>query len=202
LDVFDITDYLTEGSIFCWVYITSTTNLTNFIIRIGSGASAYYSITITTNNEGNSFVAGWNLLRFDLVNKSETGSVDDDGCNYVALYMTKDAAKVSETDYRFDWLVMKKGDHYNVIYYSKYGWQTSGGTWQENATEDTDVLNAETSEYDLICEKVAELAEQKLKNYKEADRHRKIYEQKKFNYIFNYPSERMILEQSYFDLTL
>jgi len=67
LNTFDISKYATAGSALVWVYISSTTNLTNFILRIGSDSSNYYSITITTNNEGASFYAGWNLLRFSFV---------------------------------------------------------------------------------------------------------------------------------------
>jgi len=200
LDTFDITDYIGTGSIFVWAYITSATNLTNFIIRVGSSASNYYYITITTNNEGASFYAGWNLLRFDFANKTETGTVDTDACDYVALYMTKDAAKVSETDYRFDNLVLKKGKHYWVRYYTKYGWQSSAGTYLENSTADTDYLNVDTDEYDIICEKAAELAERHLKNRAEAGDHRTIYKEMRDNYILENPSEAMVLMQTYHDM--
>ena len=201
LDSFDISNYITTGSIFVWVYISSTTNLTNFIIRIGSSASAYYSITITTNNEGNSFYAGWNLLRFDFANKSETGTVDDDDCDYVALYMTKDAAKTDETDYRFDNLVIKKGDHYEVIYYSRYFWQSSAGTYLEDATTTTDLINCETDEYNLFIEKCAQYMEEKLGNIREADRHEAIYERKKAKYILENPSRALLLTQEYHTLS-
>lgn len=200
LDEFDISDYITTGSVFVWVYISSTTNLTNFIARVGNDASNYYSITITTNNEGNSFETGWNLLRFDFANKSETGTVTDDECDYVVLYMTKDAAKVSETDYRFDNLVIKIGKHYYVIYYSKYGWQSSTGTFLENATATTDVLNVDTDEFGLIIEKTAEYMEQHLKNRGEASIHRREYERKKAEYVMKNPSEAMILTNIYFDI--
>lgn len=200
LNEFDISDYLSAGSALVWVYITSATNLTNFILRIGSSSSAYYSITITTNNEGASFYAGWNLLRFSFVNKSTTGTPDDDACDYVALYMTKDAAKVSETDYRFDNLVLKIGEHYNVIYYSKYLWQSSSGTYLEDATATTDLLNVDTDEYNLIIAKTAEYIEEHLKNYNQADRQRKEYDELKRIYILNNPSEEIPLTQTYYDI--
>lgn len=200
LDTFDVSDYKTNGSIFVWVYISSVTDLTNFIIRIGSSSSAYYYITITTNNEGNSFYAGWNLLRFDFANKSTTGTPDDDACDYVALYMTKDAAKISETDYRFDNLVIKLGDHYNVIYYSRYFWRSSAGTYLEDATATTDLLNCETDEYNLIIEKTCQYMEDHLKHDREADRHAAIYEKKKIEYIFNNPSQSLPLTQTYYEL--
>jgi hypothetical protein len=189
---FDITDYLT-GSVFVWAYITSATYLTNFILRLGSSSSAYYSITITTNNEGTAFYAGWNLLRFDLANRVATGTVDEDTCDYVAIYMTKNALKISETDYRFDSIVLRKGDHYELVYYSKYGWQSSTGTFLENSTADGDYLNLDTDEIDLIEYKTAELMEEFLKNLNQADRLQKKYLFKIGEYIKNNPSEAMIL---------
>ncbi len=194
---FDVSLYKTNGSIFVWAYVSSTTNLTNFIILIGSSSSAYYKITVTKDNAGNSFVAGWNLLRFDFVNKSTTGTPDDDATDYVALYMTKDGAKVSETDYRFDHIIMKLGDHYNVQYYSRYPWQSSTGTYLEDATTTTDLLNCETDEYNLIVLKTAEFMEEFLKNFKEADRQAQRYETKKAEYIQTNPSQALITQITY-----
>ena len=200
LDTFDVSDYKTNGSAFVWVYISSVTNLTNFILRIGSSSTAYYYITVTTNNEGNSFEAGWNLLRFDFVNKSTTGTPDDDACDYVAIYMTKAAGKVSETDYRFDDLVLKLGENYDVSFYSKYGWQTSAGSWLENATANTDKLNVDTDEYEIISEKTAELVEQYLRNYGEADRHKMRYNEMIARYIVNNPSRRKLITFQYYKI--
>ncbi len=53
LTSFDISDYLMDGSVLVWAYISDTDDLTNFILRLGSSSSNYYSITVTTNNEGN-----------------------------------------------------------------------------------------------------------------------------------------------------
>ena len=200
LDEFDVSDYLSAGSALAWVYISSATNLTNFILRIGSSSSAYYSITITTNNEAASFYAGWNLLRFDFTNKSTTGTPDDDACDYVALYMTKDAAKVSETDYRFDNLILKLGTHQQVVYYTRYGWQSNAGVFLEDATAVTDLLNCETNEYPIIVAKTAQRMAEHLKNFNEADRFEKDYEKLKARYVMNNPSRALPLIQTYYDL--
>jgi len=202
LSVFDITSYMTTGSVFVWVYISSTDDITNFILRIGSNSSNYYYMTETTNNEGTAFTSGWNLLRFDFVDKVETGTVDADACTYIALYMTKDATKVSETDYRFDNLILKKGDHYYVVYYSKYGWVSADGTYLENATDDTDLLVVDTDEYDLIITKTLELMEKHLKNFNEAKNHKTDYDEKIKQYEFKNPSEALVLTQTYHDLQL
>lgn len=195
---FDVSLYKTNGSIFVWAYVSSATDLTNFIILIGSSSSAYYKITVTTDNAGASFVAGWNLLRFDFINKSTTGTPTDDETDYVALYMTKDSGKVSETDYRFDHIIMKLGDHYNVQYYSRFPWQSSTGSYLEDATTTTDVLNVETDEYNLIILKTSEFMEEFLNNFKEADRLGRQYEFKKAEYIQTNPSQALVTETTYY----
>lgn len=200
LDAFDISDYKSLGSVFVWAYITSATNLTNFILRIGSSSTVYYTITITTNNEGNAFEAGWNLLRFDFANKVATGTPTDTAITYVALYMTKDGAKISETDYRFDWLTMKRGENYWLKYYSKYLWQSNAAVWIENSTATTDYVNADTDEIELIQTKIAErLQRYVLKDSKEADVRKREYEEKKQKYIFNNPSQAILLTQKTWD---
>jgi hypothetical protein len=187
--------------VFVWAYISSATNLTNFILRIGSSSSVYYTITITTNNEGNAFEAGWNLLRFDFEDKVATGTPTDTAITYVALYMTKDGAKISETDYRFDWLAMKRGENYWLRYYSKYLWQSNAAVWIENSTATTDYINADTDEIELIQTKIAErLQRYVLKDSKEADIRKREYEEKKQKYIFNNPSQAILLTQKIWDL--
>ena len=200
VDSFDTSIYATAGSAFVWVYISSITNLTNFILRIGNSSSAYDYITITTNNEGAAFYAGWNLLRFDFSDKATTGSPTRTACDYVALYMTKDGAKVSETDYRFDNLVLKLGEHWNLSYYCRYLWQSSAGVYLEDATATTDVLNCETDEFPLFIRKTAQLMETHLKQHDLADRHESKYKEMKAQYLFDNPSEALLLQQTYYDL--
>jgi hypothetical protein len=197
LSIFDVTNFKSTGSALVWVEITSITNLTNFILRIGSDSSNYYSITVTTNSEGNSFENGWNLLRFDFANKSTTGTPVDTACKYAVLYMTKAGAKISEGGYRFDNLILKRGDHYYVIYYSKYGWQSAAGAYLENSTADTDFLNVDTEEYGLIVEKMCEVCEKSLKNFNEATVHKQAFVELASKYILDNPSEVALLIQQY-----
>lgn len=197
LDTFDITDYVANGSVFVWAWITSTTNLTNFIIRIGSDSSNYYTKTITTTNEGTSFVAGWNLLRFDFSSATQTGTVDPDACDYCAIYMTKAAGKVSENNYRFDHIMVKRGEFHYVEYYSKYPFQSSSGTWLVDCTATTDYVNAEAEEIRLILEKGRELANAYLNDEKGEQVARKNYNEMVNVYKQESPSEAKILTNSY-----
>jgi hypothetical protein len=169
LDTFDITEFVSNSSVFVWAYVSSTTGLTNFIIKIGNDSSNYYTKTITTTNEGTSFVAGWNLLRFDFASSTKSGTVDTDACKYVALFMTKAGSKVNEIDYRFDQIQIKKGQYSDIIYYSRYPWQTSAGVWILDSTTATDCLNAGSDEFNLFTLKGIELALNHYRNVSNLD---------------------------------
>lgn len=200
LDEFDLTDFLSYGSIFVWVYITSITDLTNFILRVGNSSTVYYSKTITTSNEGTAFVNGWNLLRFDLSSATKVGSVDSETCKYATIFMTKAAGKISESNYAFDWLVAKRGRIHNLIYYTKYGWQTALGVYLENSTVDGDLLNVDTEELELITIKGAEFIAQENKDYDDVKYLNAVYELKKKSYNIKSPSEAKLLQTIYYEL--
>ena len=200
IPTFDLTNYASNGSAFVWVYITSTTDITNYILRLGSDSSNYYSMTATTTNEGLAFSTGWNLLRFAFSGKSTTGTPDDDACDYAAIYMTKTAGKISETDYRFDHIIVKLGAIYNLIYYSKYPWQSSSGTYKENSTADTDYINVDTEEYQMIVEKCVEHASNEIRESEDALTSSNKFEKLKREYQRSYKGEGLRSESTYYYL--
>lgn len=169
LNQFDISDFLGgHSSVFVWQRISSITNLTSFTLKIGSSSANYYSKTVTTRNDGTAFQVGWNLLRFPLVSLTEIGTVVDTAIDFASLYMTKTTGKINETDYKVNWMMIMKGVIHDVLYYSKYGWQTSSGTYIENSTDDSDFLVADTSEYDLLV-KHAKRRAMRLTNFDLSD---------------------------------
>lgn len=197
INALDMTDYFGgTSSFFVWAKINSATNLTNYILRFGTDSSNYYSKTVTARSDGTAFVSGWNLLRFDVSSYSTTGTPTNTNIKYFALYMTKTAGKISETDYKFDWLVLKRGVIHNVEYYTKYGWQSSAGAYKENSTDDLDLLVADADEFQIIIQKgiekaakeveVASSAEVNFKNMAKA-------------YVMRNPSEAKILTSNYYD---
>jgi hypothetical protein len=200
IDTLDISAFLGgTGAAFTWAKINSPTNITNYVLRIGTDSSNYYTKTITTRSDGNAFERGWNLLRFDLTGLVETGSVDDENINYVALYMTKTSGKISETQYKFNTLIIKKGIIHNVLYYSKFGWQTSTGAYIQNSTDALDVVVADDTEYDLIVKKGIAMA-MPLTNFDMAERSEAMtdYKEAKDMYMFNNPEESMIMVSTYY----
>lgn len=197
----DVTDFVNAGHVFVWVYINSTTNLTNWILRIGSNASNYFTQTVTTDHVSASFVNGWNLLRFDFASMTETGTVVRTAVVYAAIFMTKTSAK-SDDGYRVDQMVLHTGEIHNLVYYSRFAWQNSSGTYLEDSTSDTDLLNAETDEIEGYVWR------SKMELYRELRRSDLVTDAKeeyklwKANYQRQNPSERIHRERFYYQPTL
>ena len=195
----NLTDYLGgNGSVFVYARINSTTNLTNYILRIGSSSSAYYSKTVTARHDGTAFVAGWNLLRFDLSSLTATGVPTDTAIRYIALYMTKTTGKISESDYKFDYLTLMKGKFHDVKYYSKYGWTSSAGAYKENSTDDSDLLVADTDEYNLIIEKASQVAADEVDEDATATKYEARYKEHVKQYQQRNPSEAKVMTNEYY----
>src|SRR3990167_8203085 len=198
----DLTDYDEIGSIFVWVYIPDYSDaqgdtVTNFILRWGNDSSNYWSRTITTNNEGATFRDGWNLLRFDWNGATETGTVAPATVDYLRLTITKSTDLAADTDWRVDNFIARIGEIYDVVYYTKYGWQTSALAYIEESTAATDLLVADTDEIEGISFKAAELAAQELKDYDDMKMHRFDYEEWKKKYEANNPSEALKKRRQY-----
>lgn len=196
---FDIEDYVNNGQIFVWAYIPDTDDLTNFILRIGKDSSNYYGITVTTNNEGNTFNTGWNLLRFNMADKTTTGTIADYDMEYVALFITKDAGKVSESGYLFNRLQIGLGSYHKVVYYSKYLWKSNTGTRKENSTADTDILIADADEIRLIEQRCAYLGEKYLKNHNEAKLWEVSYAEAENGYQLFHTSQALTMTNTYYE---
>lgn len=199
INSFDITEYLGgTSSFFLWVKINSITNLTNYTLRFGTSSSNYYSKTVTTQADGTSFINGWNLLKFDISSYSTVGTPTNTDIKYFAIFMTKTSGKVSESDYKFDWLTIKKGVISNVKYYTKYGWNTSAGAYIENSTTGTDLLVCDKDEYGIILEKAVEIAAGEVRENGASTEAERKYLEKKKEYIMRNPSKAKIFTSEYY----
>ncbi len=194
----DLTDYEEAGSIFVYVYAPTVTGLDGFTLRFGNDVSNYFSKQVTVTNENLAFHTGWMLLRFDINGMTETGSVDMAAIDYIRISVDKGNDVLNSTDWRFDYIVARRGIPHEVWYYTKYGWQTTAGVYLENATQASDLLNADTDEYDLFVLKGKEILNDDLGFGTKADKFAKKYEAKKQTYLNNVPSERMLLSNEYY----
>lgn len=201
IDSIDLTEFISHSAnAFTYARVTSATNLTDFKLRLGSSASAYYEFTVTARSDGSVISSGWNPLRFDLSSPTTTGSPNIAAITYAALFMTKDTAKVSEAGYMFNWLEARKGKYADVVYYSKYGWQSAAGAYKENSTDPLDVLVADTDEFDLYVKKARCIAADECDLPEgQIQRLNKKYLDAMANYILKNPSEDKMVISSYYD---
>jgi hypothetical protein len=192
----DISKYVADGALFLWAYIVDTTNVTNFIVRIGSSASAYHQITVTTQGDGTAFTNGWNLLKFNFSATSDTGTPTDTATTYVALYMTKSSGKTG-TLYRFDGLQIHTGEYAQVLYYSAFGWQTQGGTYIENSTATSDYIVALSDEMPLIEAAIQMEVYKELREYDQFKIAQQNFKDELIVYSRRNPSERLKFQMNY-----
>tara|TARA_Y100000034_G_C6882819_1_gene404805 strand:+ start:423 stop:1562 length:1140 start_codon:yes stop_codon:yes gene_type:complete len=149
-----------EGSIFLWVYLPTSSIITNFILRFGSAAGAYWSKTETTQTDGISFIDGWNLLRFNWSSATKTGSPDASAISYARITITYDGT--ASNDLRVDNMVYRYGELFSIDYYSKCLFRTSAGVWQESVDDDSNIVNLDTDSYNILLDKCAELASRQI----------------------------------------
>ncbi len=100
---------------------------------------------------------------------------------------------------RFDFITLRRGEINNLYYYSRFGWQNEAGTYIENSLDDTDIINCETEEYDIILAKCAELAADDVDEEKVAIKQETRYKQLKKAYEMTNPSEALIMIETVAD---
>lgn len=197
----DISDLDNDGSLFVWVYFPSVENVSNVVLDWGNDASNYESVTATTPFYFNSFQVGWNLVAFPYSSATETGTVDETVIDYLKVSINFSSTPSTLTGYLFDNIVAGLGDAVEVIYYSQFPWRNSSGTWIEESSADTDILNATSEEYQII--KYFCALEVGLSIPISTERINLLsnrLEQAKSNYIRRYPSQRVEIISQLYDI--
>lgn len=151
----DLSDDEDKSSLFLWIYLPDASIMTSVELRWGNSSTIYFSNTVTQANSG-AFVNGWNQLRFDWNGATETGSVDTENIDYVRITVNYDGT--ADTDLRVDNLTVNLGAIYELEHYSKYLFKNSSGTWQEDPSDDSDIVNLDTDSYNIYLDKVSEYA--------------------------------------------
>lgn len=88
----DISDYL-RGSLLIRANIATASKIASITFRLGTDSSNYYEFTTGTDSLLATLIDGWNFLRFDVANATETGTVTDTSINYWRLTVTTDSGQ-------------------------------------------------------------------------------------------------------------
>ncbi len=136
-----------QTSFFVWVYVPTGSNLTSVELRIGSSSANYYSLTVTQNQQGVSFVNGWNLCQFTWSSMAVTGTPNTFALNYSRITLNMSA---NATACLINGLDSILGTILNYSYYSKYLFRdATTGAFQETVTNTSNLINLDTESYNL-----------------------------------------------------
>ena len=160
-------DHDEKSSLFIWVYFPDASLITNVILLWGSSSANYWARTVTAPHFG-SFKNGWNLLRFDWNGATETGTVDPAAIDYLRVTVTSTGA---DTDIRVDGIYSKLPTIHEILYYSRFLFRNTAGTFLETPTDDTDELNLETAAENIFIEECCTLISSGLQRWDDHQGH-------------------------------
>lgn len=147
----DLSDLRSQDSSFIWFYIPSgfSSRFTNFKLARGESASAYREVTVTTKADGTAFSDGWNFLKFDWTQGSNTGSYTGETNVYRKFTITYTAGTAIPGVIVNNW-TNALGNLYEIEYYSEYLFRTAAGVWISTPTSDTDLVNVSPASYEIL----------------------------------------------------
>lgn len=199
MDQYSVADYnQQQSSIFILAYLSNAADVTGYTIRYGLNTSNYYQIVVNSTHFNTAVTAGWNLLRFDVKNKTTVGTVDPTNCQYFEVYMNKAGTKINQTGFGFDSIVFANGVAQEIIYYSSYGWiDAITGAWKNESNADSDFVIADNEEYNMIVQKVIEFAGEEVEELQASANAMARYEKMKKNYGMEHPSDALLMTNDY-----
>lgn len=139
LDAQDLSDYVDLGSFILSVYIPDVTNFSSVTLYWGSSSTAYWSLTKTTDINGNSFVAGWNTVQFAWASATKTSTPDETAIDYIRIDLNYTGSQADDTDFRLDDLRIVRPEELSFLYTSNYVGTNTSGTDIRAFTATTDI---------------------------------------------------------------
>jgi len=198
----DLSSTELQSSFFAWVYAPTGASLTSVELRVGSDSANYYSLTVTTNQEGTAFANGWNLCQFNWSSMAVTGTPVITAIDYARITLNVSA---DMTACKVNGLNSILGTIMEYEYYSKYMFRdVTTGAFQETITDDSNLINLDTETYNLLLDQVSYLAVQQQQGldatFFDAPFFEKQYQQNLMRYKALYKSELQKPQSSYYPM--
>jgi len=153
----DISEYLTVGKVFTWVYIPNLNQLQTITLDLFSAAGDYYSITVNSPHDTNQFQLGWNLVGFPLDTRFMTtvGTPNPADINHIKLTLVTNGTLLMNS-VRFDNIVLRKGAVYGIQYVSDYMFHDAQtGLWKSIPTDPSDIIHIDNEVYNVLVSNLA-----------------------------------------------
>lgn len=156
----NLNQVVNQAYLFVNTYVPTGSSLTSVNLRFGSSSSNYYTMTVTQNQNGTSFINGWNLDEFVWSNMTVVGTPNPASISYARITLNVSS---SMTGCLINGLNSILGSILEYEYYSKYLFRDgTTGVFQENVTDDSNLINLDTDSYNLLFNKVAHFVMQQL----------------------------------------
>lgn len=205
LNPVNLSSYANIATGFLWVYIPTATAVTSIDVRWGSDINDYYHYSTSVNQNGTSFVNGWNLLALPWVSATQVGTPNTTTMKYVRVTPTYNSTL--QTSFRIDNLVFTLGYYFTLQYYSKYMFRNpSTNAFVEKVLDSSYngyLINLDTESYNLLFNKTAFFIAQSLQgadagydaNYWDSE-----YQASLTRYKAENPSETLLKKEQYYSI--
>lgn len=136
------------------VNLSDAATVTNIKLRLYSSDTDYFEMTTSTDSVNDSLIAGWNMLRFDMATRTETGSPDSTAVLKWALIF----ALTDDTTIILDELVLQETEKMYLEYISNRLF-VDGTTrqWKEEPESDADYINLDRDSSSILHFEAARL---------------------------------------------
>jgi len=132
----DIEDYL-KGVVLLPTYIPTADNLVSIEIQLLSSVGNYHKVISTADSIGDYFIDGWNIVKFDMANKTTSGSPTNTITSWKIIGTTASGTTMTLI---FDKFTLQKFNPYYLEYYSNRVFisGTTGAFWQSTVSYSQD----------------------------------------------------------------
>jgi hypothetical protein len=197
----DISSMLNQGSLFCYIYFPTTPVGFSINLQWGSDSGDNYSLTTLTNQLGNTFNIGWNLLQFPWANAAVNATPNPKKITYLQLQINGNA----QTGILVNNIFAAMPLYCNLEYYSKYLFRDgTTGAFKEIPTATSDIVNLDTESYNILVYQCGlQMAQQQQgvdALFYDANYFSSRYDQAVERYKALYKSEKQLTQASYYTM--
>lgn len=176
-------------------YAADISKVASVTLKLRVDATNYFQVTSTVDSIGDTFLNGWNLARFDMVNKTEVGSPVISTIDSAILEIPQTSGQSQEIT--IDKISLHKSVSAFFEYHTTKLFTDASGNLINKPTATTDIINLPDDETDILIYEVCRLVVQNATydgiDSKESARFDSSLERKYKLYNQNFPSSEMPL---------
>lgn len=144
----DLTNYEGVGVAFLAFDPPTASAFSTILLRLGSDASNYYEVSVTTGFVGAFYSDDYQLVAFDLANATTTGTPDIENIDYVQLIFNYVSA-TAIPNVRVGDLFISLPSPYEMLFYSPAVFQEAGAAASNTIMSDNDEILFRPAAYNI-----------------------------------------------------